>query len=184
MAWKPTESRKAMKREVGDRINILGDCYSIVSFLGKGKGGYSYLSEDSKGKRYTLKCFHNEAVPYYTFTRNKVECEVEAYAFLSSSSIPIPRLLYWDKERNIILKEFIDGETALERRDQGEDLSYLFPLLEKMSCEMKRRGYNLDWYPSNFIYSSSRLFYIDYEINPYEEKWSLNAWGLDHWKRE
>ena len=38
MAWKPTESRKAMKREVGDRINILGDYYSIVSFLGKGKG--------------------------------------------------------------------------------------------------------------------------------------------------
>ena len=60
MAWKPTESRKAMKREVGDRINILGDCYSIVSFLGKGKGGYSYLSEDSRGKRYTLKCFHNQ----------------------------------------------------------------------------------------------------------------------------
>ena len=44
MAWKPTESRKVMKRETGDRINILGDCYSIVSFLGKGKGGYPYLS--------------------------------------------------------------------------------------------------------------------------------------------
>ena len=175
--------KRVMKPNISDTINILGERYKVQKTLGKGKGGYSFLVEDTKGRFFTLKCFHHETVEYYTFSTNKVDLELNAYRFLIHSSVKIPRLLYWDREREIILKEFIPGETALERVERGEDLSSYFPTLSYIQREMKERSVNLDWYPSNFIDYNNDLYYIDYEISPYEEKWSFENWGVHYWKK-
>ena len=129
--------KRVMKPNISDTINILGENYKVKKTLGKGKGGYSFLVEDTKGRNFTLKCFHHETVEYYTFSTNKVDLELNAYRFLLDSSVKIPRLLYWDREREIILKEFIPGETALERVERGEDLSSYFPTLSYLQREMK-----------------------------------------------
>lgn len=70
----------------------------------------------------------------------------------------------------------------MERKEKGEDLSFLFSTLDEYQEEVERRKVNLDWYPTNFIFYKGRLYYIDYEISPYEEKWNLHNWGLGHWK--
>ena len=171
-----------MKPELDDIVYILGEGYRVKKTLGKGKGGYSFLVEDRKGIAFTLKCFHHEAVDYYTFTRSKVDLELNAYSFLSSNGVPVPRLLYWDTEREILLKEFIPGDTALERVSRGEDLSRYFPVLEKLQSKMREKNVNLDWYPSNFIDFNDTLYYIDYEISPYEDKWTFENWGINYWK--
>ena len=132
--------KRVMKPNISDTINILGERYKVQKTLGKGKGGYSFLVEDTKGRFFTLKCFHHETVEYYTFSTNKVDLELNAYRFLLDSSVKIPRLLYWDREREIILKEFIPGETALERVERGEDLSSYFPALSFIQREMKERS--------------------------------------------
>ena len=175
--------KRVMKPNISDTINILGERYKVQKTLGKGKGGYSFLVEDSKGRFFTLKCFHHETVDYYTFSTNKVDLELNAYRFLLDSSVKIPRLLYWDREREIMLKEYIEGETALERVERGEDLSSYFPTLSSLQSEMRKRSVNLDWYPSNFIDYNNALYYIDYEISPYEEKWSFENWGVHYWKK-
>ena len=184
MAWsiRVQDWKRVMKPEAGESVNILGEEYKIEKALGKGKGGYSFLVRDAKERCYTLKCLHNEVVDYYSFSGNKVDLELDAYVFLSSTSIKTPRLLYWDREREIILKEYIPGETALERKEKGEDLSFLFSTLDEYQEEVEKRKVNLDWYPTNFIFNQGHLFYIDYEISPYEEKWNLHNWGLGHWK--
>ena len=82
-----------------------------------------------------------------------------------------------------MLKEYIEGETALERVERGEDLSSYFPTLSYFQREMKERSVNLDWYPSNFIDYNNALYYIDYEISPYDEKWSFENWGVHYWKK-
>ena len=176
--------KRVMKPNISDTINILGDRYKVQKTLGKGKGGYSFLVEDSKGRFFTLKCFHHETVDYYTFSTNKVDLELNAYRFLLDSSVKIPRLLYWDREREIMLKEYIEGETALERVERGEDLSSYFPTLSSLQSEMRKRSVNLDWYPSNFIDYNNALYYIDYEISPYEDKWSFENWGIAYWKKK
>ena len=175
--------KRVMKPNISDTINILGENYKVQKTLGKGKGGYSFLVEDTLGRFFTLKCFHHETVEYYTFSTNKVDLELNAYSFLIHSNVKIPRLLYWDREREIILKEFIPGETALERVERGEDLSSYFPTLSYLQREMKERSVNLDWYPSNFIDYNNALYYIDYEISPYDEKWSFENWGVHYWKK-
>ena len=176
--------KRVMKPNISDTINILGERYKVQKTLGKGKGGYSFLVEDSKGRFFTLKCFHHETVDYYTFSTNKVDLELNAYRFLLDSSVKIPRLLYWDREREIMLKEYIEGETALERVERGEDLSSYFPALSSLQSEMRKRSVNLDWYPSNFIDYNNALYYIDYEISPYEDKWSFENWGIAYWKKK
>ena len=184
MAWsiRVQDWKRVMKPEVGDSVNILGEEYKIEKALGKGKGGYSFLVRNAKERCYTLKCLHNEVVDYYSFSGNKVDLELDAYVFLSSTSIKTPRLLYWDREREIILKEYIPGETALERKEKGEDLSFLFSTLDEYQEEVEKRKVNLDWYPTNFIFNQGRLYYVDYEISPYEEKWNLHNWGLGYRK--
>ena len=176
--------KRAMKPNISDTINILGERYKVQKTLGKGKGGYSFLVEDTKGRFFTLKCFHHETVEYYTFSTNKVDLELNAYRFLIHSSVKIPRLLYWDREREIILKEFIPGETALERVERGEDLSSYFPTLSYFQRAMKERSVNLASLPSNFTHYNNALYYIDYEISPYEERWSFENWGIAYWKNK
>ena len=186
MDWNTRQKnwKRVMKPNISDTINILGERYKVQKTLGKGKGGYSFLVEDSKGRFFTLKCFHHETVDYYTFSTNKVDLELNAYRFLLDSSVKIPRLLYWDREREIMLKEYIEGETALERVERGEDLSSYFHTLSSLQSEMRKRSVNLDWYPSNFIDYNNALYYIDYEISPYEDKWSFENWGIAYWKKK
>ena len=70
--------KRVMKPNISDTINILGENYKVQKTLGKGKGGYSFLVEDTKGRFFTLKCFHHETVEYYTFSTNKVDLELNA----------------------------------------------------------------------------------------------------------
>ena len=128
--------KRVMKPNISDTINILGENYKVKKTLGKGKGGYSFLVEDTKGRNFTLKCFHHETVEYYTFSSNKVDLELNAYRFLLDSSVKIPRLLYWDREREIILKEFISGESGKRRRSL---LLFPYSLLSSKRDEGKKR---------------------------------------------
>ena len=48
--------------------------YEIIGFLGKGKGGYSYLASDGE-QRYVLKQIHHEPCSYYQFG-NKIQAEI------------------------------------------------------------------------------------------------------------
>lgn len=174
--------RRATVIEVGDTINILGSSFKIDKLLGKGKGGYSFLARAEDSRPYTLKLFHNEVVPYYSFSRDKLSLELEAYSFLRSNGFSVPRLLYWDSERNFILKEYVEGDTVEKNVMDGKDVSNLFSIVDEMQEKSRALGYNLDWFPSNFIVSEGSVIYIDYEVNPYDERWSFRRWGIEYWK--
>jgi hypothetical protein len=42
-------------------------------------------------------------------------------------------------------------------------------------------GLNIDYFPTNFIVQEGKLYYIDYECNPYMERWDFEHWGNDYW---
>ncbi len=86
--------------------------YQVVKLLGKGKGGYSYLVMRD-GKMYVLKKIHHEPCSYYSFG-NKLESELGDYVRLRSAGLKLPELFAFDRDREHILKEYIDGKR--ERR--------------------------------------------------------------------
>ncbi len=159
-----------------------GEEMETVRLLGKGKGGYSYLSS-YKGKPCVLKQFHNEPVDYYSFSEPKLDLELRDYDRLLKTGIPMPELYDYDSERGLLIKEYIDGPTCydLVRDDLMEDS--LIEGVRAMCRILYPAGLNIDYYPTNFISASGSLFYIDYECNPYDEKWDFEHWGIKYWSK-
>ncbi len=160
-------------------ISVNGKEYEIEKLLGKGKGGYSYLVNDGQA-RFVVKQIHHEPCDYYTFG-NKLEQELGDYEKLRAVGIRIPQLYEVDKTAERILKEYIDGATVAQLAERGELAQKHIDEVRRMSKLLFDAGLNIDYYPTNFIDAADGLYYIDYECNPYSDKWSFENWGLQYW---
>ena len=119
-----------------------GKRYEVIRFLGKGKGGYSYLVTDGVG-RYTLKKIHHEPCDYYTFG-DKLGSELRDYARLKAVGIPMPELLAVDREQELILKEYIDGPSIYELVRKGEMIPDYYHQVRAMCAKLYPAGPNID----------------------------------------
>ncbi len=155
--------------------------YTVLKLLGHGKGGYSYLAE-SEGKQVVLKQIHHEPCSYYTFG-NKIEAEERDYQRLKDAGIRIPAMLEIDREAERIVKEYIPGLTIFELLKNHQPVEAYFPQVREMAAQAKRVGLNIDFFPTNFVVCQELLYYIDYECNPFMEKWSFENWGILYWSR-
>ena len=105
-------------------IIACGKEYRIIRLLGHGKGGYSYLAETEAGQA-VVKQIHHEPCDYYAFG-NKIEAEKRDYDRLRKAGIRIPALIAIDEEKEIVVKEYIAGDTIFELvRDGGSAEPYL-----------------------------------------------------------
>ena len=162
-------------------VPVNGAEYRILSLLGHGKGGYSYLAE-REGRQVVLKQIHHEPCDYYSFG-NKIEAEKNDYSRLQSAGIRIPRMLDLDLEGERIVKEYIPGPTVFELvRDGGSAEAYL-PQVREMAALARTAGLNIDYFPTNFVVSGGLLYYVDYECNRYMDEWSFENWGIRYWSR-
>ena len=162
-------------------MTVNGTNYEVIRLLGKGKGGYSYLTEKD-GRLAVLKQIHHEPCDYYQFG-DKLQSELRDYARLQEAGIPIPRMLDVDVEQERILKEFIDGDTIMDlvKQDRMDD-RYIHQM-EDMCRKLYSVGLNIDYFPTNFIPQDGVLYYIDYECNPYDPKWDFENWGKAYWSK-
>lgn len=162
-----------------EQISVNSRPYTVLTLLGHGKGGYSYLVTDSE-KEYVLKQIHHEPCDYYQFG-NKIESELRDYERLKKIGIRMPELYDVDVPNERILKEYIVGDTiaALVSRDAVKP-GY-FDQVREMCRILYAAGLNIDYYPTNFVVQDDVLYYIDYECNPYMAQWSFENWGIHHW---
>lgn len=162
-----------------DKIVINNNEYQIIKLLGHGKGGYSYLASSINGL-VVIKMIHHEPCDYYQFG-NKIEAELYDYERLFKAGIRIPRLLDFDKEQEIIIKEYITGPVIKELVDNNVNVEQYIELIQEMALLAKKANLNIDYYPTNFVVSNNQLFYIDYECNEYMEEYSFEVWGKKYW---
>ena len=158
---------------------VNGNEYRLLSLLGKGKGGYSWLAE-REGKRVVLKQIHHEPCDYYSFG-NKIEAERHDYERLRQAGIRIPRMLELDESTERIVKEYIEGPTIFELLRNGASADMYLSQVRQMAEQARSAGLNIDYFPTNFVVSGGLLFYVDYECNDYTEEWNLDNWGLRYW---
>lgn len=153
--------------------------YRIKKYLGKGKSGYSYLTE-REDKYYVIKQIHHEPCDYYSFG-NKVEAELNSYETLKKIDITIPILIDVDKEKEIIVKEYIDGPVLIDLIANNvikeEYISQIFNMTKKLYPV----NLNIDYFPTNFVIQDERIYYIDYECNNYSDEWNFENWGIYFW---
>ena len=155
--------------------------YRVIRLLGHGKGGYSYLAE-ADGRHVVLKQIHHEPCDYYTFG-NKIEAEKRDYERLLNAGIRIPALIAIDEKEEIIVKEYIAGDTIFDLvRDGGSAGPYLSQVRE-MAALAKAAGLNIDYFPTNFVVQDGLIWYVDYECNDYMDEWNFENWGIRYWSR-
>ena len=152
----------------------------ILKLLGKGKSGYSYLAE-IEGEKAVLKIMHDEPCDYYDFGSDKISLELKDYQTLCDAGINIPKLIHSDSEKQLLVKEYIPGTTADQYIAEGRNVEFLLPGLFKAASQSRNSGINIDFFPTNFVWNETNLFYIDYEVNPYDAKWDLENWGIFYW---
>lgn len=152
----------------------------IVKQIGKGKSAYSYLAQQN-GKPVVLKVMHDEPCPYYHFSGNRAEPEINAYQVLTEVGIAVPQLLSYDIAKEYLIKEYIAGPTAAELIACERPADALIAQLFDMARRLKKRNLNIDYFPTNFVINNETLYYIDYEINAYQSEWDLENWGLFYW---
>lgn len=160
-------------------LTVNGTEYLVISLLGKGKGGYSYLVE-CEGEKYVLKQIHHEPCEYYSFG-NKIESEIRDYNTLLNIGIRMPRLFDVDIENERILKEYIDGKTVMALVRVGELNENYINQVKEMCSLLYPAGLNIDYYPTNFVPNNGLLYYIDYECNIYSDEWNFENWGIKYW---
>ena len=153
--------------------------YHIIKYLGKGKGGISYLVEDENNKRFVMKKIHDEPCSFYNFD-DKVKWEIDSYNRLLEAKLPIPKLLKVDYKRKYILKEYIDGELYNEKIVNNKIDFESLNKIKEIENKAKLENINPDYFPTNFIeeYETGTVYYIDYEANDYDEKWDFMNWGI------
>jgi TP53 regulating kinase-like protein len=125
--------------------------YRQKKLLGHGKGGYSYLVSDSEGYLFVLKQIHHEPCSYYQFG-DKMESELTSYSKLINADIMVPRLIAFDREEEIVLKEYVPGETIDHLVANGPLDPGILRQIKDMAKKAVDHGFNLDYYPTNFIF--------------------------------
>lgn len=163
----------------GEIVKVLSFSCRVCSMLGKGKGGYSYLAMLGNEK-IVLKQIHHEPCSYYQFG-NKIEAEKNDYIRLKEANIRIPKLIGIDEEKEIILKEYIEGETILDLIKREGDADIYLPQVREMAYLAKAKGLNIDYFPTNFVVKDEVLYYVDYECNEYKAEWDFGHWGIKYW---
>lgn len=165
----------------GQVWTVDGADYRILRLLGKGKGGYSYLAEGPSGQA-VVKQIHHEPCDYYQFG-DKLAAELRDYERLRAVGIPMPELLAVDREAERLVKVYLPGPTVYELvladRLPGECLAQM----EAMCPLLYAAGWNIDYFPTNFIPHEGTLYYVDYECNAYQEQWDFQHWGITYWSR-
>ena len=177
------DSRKQGKH-IGNTDAVLivnGVPYPIICFLGKGKGGYSYLSQHN-GRQVVVKQIHHEPCAYYTFG-NKIESERRDYEQLRKIGIRLPEMIDIDVDAERIVKAYIDGDTIYDMIASRRAAEAYLPQVREMAALAKAAGLNIDYFPTNFVVQEGLLYYIDYECNPYMDEWNFENWGVQYWSR-
>ena len=164
-----------------ESVIVNGKEYNILKLLGKGKSGYSYLAVFDK-TFVVIKKMHHEPCDYYKFG-NKIESELSDYKKLYSLNIRIPKMIDYDIEQEIIIKEYIEGKTIFEIVRDDEDVSCYLNQVRFMSESVKNAGLNIDYFPTNFVVNNNLIYYVDYECNDYMDEWSFDNWGIKYWSK-
>ena len=162
-----------------ESLSVNGKLYRVLRLLGHGKGGCSYLVTDGE-RQYTLKQIHHEPCSYYQFG-DKLQSELNDYETLRRVGIPMPELLAADREKERILKEYIEGERIDELVLRDAMRPEYFDQIRAMCALLYPAGLNIDYFPTNFVVCKDTLYYVDYECNDYMEQWNYENWGSQYW---
>lgn len=152
--------------------------YKIISYLGSGKSADSYLVQKHE-RLFVLKKMHLKPfVNGHTFT---IKDELNSYNTLRKLGLNMPKLIGYDEDEQYLIKAYIEGVDLASMIKDGNIPISLYLAFHMTIVNIEQSGYTIDYFPTNFIIKDDKLYYVDYEINPYDETWNYKNWGVHFW---
>lgn len=111
----------------------------------------------------------------------EVDKEVFSYNRLRVLEIKTPKLLGYNRELNIVIKEYLEGENLLNLIKNSEVKKETFIELLQYSETINSDNLNIDYFPANFVIKDDSLYYVNYKVFPYTEELNLRNWGIYYW---
>lgn len=151
-----------------NEVKVNDKTYFVSKLLGKGKNSYTYLALDEKKAPLAVKT---------RLTTNEIETNIKAFSELSKYDIRVPKIIEVDKEKGIILKEYISGESLLYLKINNLLMNYQIEETKKLASEVEKHGLILNYNPANFISSEDGIYYVHYEYKDYLEDLDFEHFG-------
>ena len=166
-----------MERKIFNELTKQVETYILVKELNRVNNGifYLYTKESSK---VVIKELINKTDEEGQF---EIDKELYSYERLESLGIYIPKMTGYNREENIVIKEYLEGKDILGlSRDGGLSKDNFLELLRYAEL-LNSDNLNIDYFPNNFIMKEEKLFYINYKVFPYTEELNLRNWGIYYW---
>ena len=128
---------------------------------------------ERKGKTYLMVDYssNKEGFLQYINSENK----------LRTSGIRIPKLYVYDKNKMLVVKEYIEGESVLDLLLKEDLKDEIFEEVFTINFMMKRNKIKLDFDPINFRFFEGKLYYISDFCKVFDEKASFEKEGIFLW---
>lgn len=154
--------------------------YQIEKELFCERNGISYLCS-YKGDSFIVKKIHHEPCTMYACD-NTVSIELENYHRLKEMGVLLPAIFDYDIEKELIVKEYIEGESVSNLIRNGNEIGEILNQVRNLSFTVKNFGLNLDYFPGNFKVVNGKLYYMSLSCFPYREEKSFENFGNALWE--
>lgn len=162
-----------------DSLFVDGEKFIHVSEIGRGKSAVSHLFE-RRGRKLTLKKYTDTEQNQIPF-EEALDFEILSYERLVESGVAVPKLIGYNRDSYIMVKEYIEGPVLIDFVAQDRVTEDHFQQMFAIQYKLQKRGYHVDFYPANFVLSNGRIYCIDYETHIYLEEWDFINWGIFYW---
>lgn len=166
-----------MERKIYNELSKKEESYTLIRKLNKVNNGQFYLYS-FEGKKVVIKELVSKVDEDGQIEINK---ELYSYERLELLGIRIPKLLGYNYQENIMIKEYLEGKDLLGMiRDKKLTKENYIELL-KYGERVNSDNLNIDYFPNNFILKEEKLYYVNYKVFPYTENLNLRNWGIYYW---
>lgn len=151
-----------------EQIEIKRKVFNVVETLGK-----KAKKVERKGVYYFYKDFGNETRQFLDY--------VEGFNKLKITGIRVPKIFMYDKAKNVVISEFIEGKTVLEELLEADLSEKHFELAFNTNFYCRQDKISIDFDPKNFKIFGDKLVYLTMNCDKYNEKWNFEKNHIVIW---
>lgn len=151
-----------------EQIEIKRKFFDVVETLGK-----RTKKVERKGTYYFLKDFGNETRQFNEY--------VDGFNKLKVTGIRVPKIYVYDKAKNIVVTEYIEGKTVLDELLEADLSDKHFELAFNTNWYCKKDKISIDFDPKNFKVFGDKLVYLSMNCDKFDERWSFEKNHIVLW---
>ncbi len=126
-----------------------------------------------KNKTFFYVDYTDDPEAYQTFDKN--------YSKIKATGITFPKVFVNDNKQHKVLMQYIPGENCLDMLVKGDLDDDVYEGIFLIACYARHEGYTLNYDPSNFKMYKGTLYYLKFDLFPYQEKEAFQLQGVRLW---